>query len=160
MSIILSFIFGILGASGALFVELVLSNLYFIFSGQEIGTSYFERLTPFLVLVVLIEESFKYLMLLKLHELHGRKGILTIILFGLGFASIEMGLAFSSAAATQDLSYILFPIAGVLALHTATSAIIGYHIFSGEHQSLSSAAKIIFYASCLHFAYNLMIIYS
>ena len=159
MHLIKSFVFGLLGALGALVLELIISNLYFIVSGQEINLAYFEKMTFFLFAVVLIEEIFKYLMLSKLNH-QKPAGFATILFFGLGFSIIEIFSALLSNSLGQDMPYLFPFLVGIFLLHTATSGVIGNFIFSGKNTTPLSIAKIILIASGLHLAYNLAIIYN
>jgi len=156
------FIFGILAAAGALIIELVISNLYFILSGKDVEINYFDKITFFLVIVVLIEESFKYVMLRKSYKEQDRKKqkISTAVIAGLGFASVELFFIYLSMFFNQSSFYFDLGIIGALALHIATTGIIGYLIVSEKSAGTSLAIKTIGIAFCLHIIYNLAIIYN
>ena len=160
MPYIKNFIFGLLGASGALIAELVASNLYFIFSGQEISLVYFEKITFFLILVVVIEEVFKYVMLLKSCSPHKQNFLATILSFGLGFSLIEIIIALLNAPVTENISPFILSITGVFLLHLTTSGIIGSLIFSKKNTAPLSITMTLLAASGLHLLYNLLIIYN
>lgn len=159
MYYIKAFIFGLLGALGALFLELVLSNLYFIFSNQEINLVYFEKITFFLILVILIEEVFKYLMLSKLYSPQKQNFFATIFFFGLGFSLIEIFLALLNTPISEKMSQFILSMIGISLLHITTSGIIGSLIFSRKNIAFLPIVMIILAASGLHLIYNLMIIY-
>jgi len=157
-----AFIFGLLAALGALIAELTISDLYFILLGKDLETNYFNQITLFLVAVVLIEEFFKYIMLIKLYasQKNQTTNISIALLAGLGFACMELaftGLNFFFNPETVNFNW---SVAGVFILHLATTGIIGSLIIFRKKTGLFSAAKIITVTACLHLAYNLMIIYS
>lgn len=145
-----------LAAAGALSIELTFSNLYYILSGQNITTEYFNQLTLFLVFVVFLEEACKYFLLYKFYL--DSKNTMTLshaIYFGLGFAFIEVFLAFFNMTVAKEAAYLDLGVIGVLMLHIATAGFIGYFILSNKH----SLIKITIVAFSLHMAYNLMVIY-
>mgnify|MGYP001051280946 CR=1 FL=1 len=160
MTYIKTFIFGLLGASGALLAELIVSNLYFIFSGQEISLFYFDKVTFFLILVVVIEEIFKYLMLLKSYSPHKQNFLIAVLSFGLGFSLIEIILALLNTPTTENMPSFILPITGVFLLHLTTSGIIGGLIFSKKNTTPLSITITLIAASGLHLLYNLLIIYN
>lgn len=153
------FIFGFLAAAGALAVELLISNIYFIFSGQEIFFSYFEKITAFLVLVVIIEESFKYMMCMRLYRLDPKHSFIDMIAAGAGFSSIESYLALLNNAASQEMSRLLLSVGGTLLLHIAAFGLIIYQIFSKKRTAPLQGIMIILLASLVHFTYNMLVIY-
>lgn len=151
-------LFGMLAALSALIVELVLSDMYFIFSGKEIDLNYSEKITVFLFLVVLIEEFIKYIMILKLYDSQPaeKQRISTAILLGLGFAIVESSFLYLH----QNFSHLYLGILSAVILHTVTAGVIGYLIISTKNINKVSAIKIIIIAFGLHTAYNLMVIYN
>jgi len=156
MQKIKSIIFGILAALGALVLEFVLSDAYFIFSGKEIEMSYSTQITFFLFLVVLIEEIAKYILISKLYvqQKPYEQKISTALLIGLGFALVESTFTYLH----QDFSHLYLGITSSAFLHILTAGIIGYLIISRNFQL--SALKIVGTSSILHTTYNLTIIYN
>lgn len=157
-----AFIFGLLAALGALITELTISDLYFILSGKDLEANYFNQITLFLILVVLIEEFFKYLILVKLYASQKKQPtkISTALWAGLGFAFTELAFTGLNLFFNPDAVSFNWSVAGVFILHFVTVGIIGYLIISRKKTGLFSAIKIISLAACLHLAYNIMVIYS
>jgi len=156
MKFIQAFIFGILAALGALVVELVISNSYSILSGKNIELDYYSaHLTFFLIIVVLTEEIFKYLMISKLYSnpTDPQRTISTALLAGSGFAFVELLLLHFNI----DLFYLDSKLIGVFLLHLATAGMIGYCMLFKKN---SSPLKILSLAFCLHIIYNLMVIFN
>lgn len=150
-------IFGMLAAGAALVVELVLSDAYFIFSGREIETNYFDHITLFLFIVVLIEESAKYIFIQKLYsKKNAPRKISTALLVGLGFAAVE----FLFIHANQNLSEQYLGALGAIALHLATTTTIGTLLLLTKNSNISVILKTIATAFGLHLFYNLLVIYS
>lgn len=157
MKNIQAFIFGILAALGAVITELLLSNLYFIFSGKNILSTYFHQITFFLICVILIEESFKYLMLFELSAfLKTSLRIATVFFAGLGFSIFEIFFIFFS----RDINHSFWEIAGIFMLHILTASLMGWFIVLKTKIDIFSSLKIIALAAFLHLLYNLMIIYN
>ncbi len=152
------FLFGIIAASGALIFEMLVSNLYFILSGQDIEVNYFNRITLFLLVVVLLEESAKFIMLEKFYAGEIQKKISGALFAGLGFASVELFFAFSNAALNRT-AYPDPGIIGALLLHIATALFIGISIIHGWNGSFARTATTISFAFIWHLSYNLMVIY-
>lgn len=156
MRIIKAFIFGLLAALGALCVELIISNSYFILSGKNIESDYFNQLTIFLIIVVLIEETFKYLVLVKLYSAPTGQPptILPAIFTGLGFSLVEIFLLnqnlFSTIINFDAKSF------GLILLHILTASLIGLLLLRKN----TSITKIISLAAGLHLVYNLLVIYT
>ena len=148
-------IFGMLAAGAALVIELVLSDTYFLFSGREIETNYFDHITLFLFVVVLIEEIAKYIFIQKLYfsqEKYDQK-IGTAFLVGLGFAAVEFFFVY----ANQNLTALYLGALGAIILHLATTGIIGVSILRTKNLTSTTTIMIAF---GLHTIYNLLIIYN
>ncbi|MFA7209384.1 MAG: PrsW family glutamic-type intramembrane protease [Parcubacteria group bacterium] len=157
MGFIKSFIFGLLAASGALCVELLLSNLYYVAYVKDIATDYSTSLTIFLLIVVLIEEIFKYILLVKLYSAPESQSpkISMALVFGLGFSLVE--ILFSLSQTPPSYGAILgFQSLGAPLLHIATAGIIGMFILSSKN---IRPALVIGTAFGLHSTYNLLVIY-
>ncbi|MDO8240753.1 MAG: PrsW family glutamic-type intramembrane protease [Candidatus Moranbacteria bacterium] len=150
-------IFGMLAAGAALVVELVLSDAYFIFSGREVETNYFDHITLFLFIVVLIEESAKYILIKKLYtEKNENHKISTAFLVGLGFATVEFFFVY----ANQNLTDLYSGAFGAIALHLATTGTIGIAILATKNSNSVAILKTVLTAFGLHIIYNLMVIYN
>jgi len=150
-------IFGMLAAGAALVMELILSDLYFLFSDQKIETTYFDHITAFLFAVVLIEELAKYILIQKLYtDKNNAQKISAAILVGLGFAAVE----FLFIYANQNLTDLYLGAFSVIALHLATAGTIGIAILAAKNSNGVAVLKTILTAFGLHIIYNLMVIYN
>ena len=156
MRIISFFFLGLLGASGALFTELVASNLYFIFSGQEVILNYYEKVTAFLLLVILIEEFFKFILLQKFYAEKDGGFFPAIILSGLGFASIESYFAFLNNGSALSESFLIAA-GGAIILHIVTYGIIAL-LLPAPDSGIFRFLQTILAASAFHFTYNYLVI--
>jgi len=156
MRIMNFFFLGLLGASGALFTELVASNLYFIFSGQEIALEYYEKVTFFLLLVILIEETFKFILLQKFYTEKDGGFFPVMLLSGLGFASIESYFAFLNNGSDLSESFLIAA-GGAIILHVITYGIIALMI-PAANSGIFRSLQTIMMASVFHLIYNYMVI--
>jgi len=146
----LALIFGILGASLALVIELVVLNLGGSLSYSPLLPNFSNLST--LVLVAVIEEAARYLLLrqyivrfLANTEPLWRQTLLIGILFGSGFASIELALLFGQGATP------LVPAFGIALVHIALSLLFA----SSLTKKLPFPALSIFVSGVLiHLAYN------
>lgn len=155
MKNIKAFIFGILAALAALAAELIFSNSYFLITGREIETTYFNHFTFFLIIVVLLEEISKYVFIARIYS--GSKDNLLMRAFyvGLGFSFFELILF----ALNQNGSYFDLAIIGVMLLHIITATFIGRLLSAAKTISFASAAWIISITAAMHMVYNLFSIY-
>ena len=158
MNVIRFFFLGLLGSLGALTAELVASNLYFIFSGREISLGYYEKVTVFLILVILIEESFKYILLRRSYAEKTDNFFLTIFLSGSGFSLIESYFAFLNNNSEFSETFILSA-AGAILLHIITYGIIA-SLISAANPSILRLPLAVLIPSTAHFIYNFMVIKS
>jgi hypothetical protein len=118
--------------------------------------NYFDKLTIFLIIVVLIEEIFKYIVLAKLYSLKTEQAptISMAIFAGLGFSLVE--IFFLNQTLLPDIAYFDFRSLSALALHVLSFGIIGTLLFRKD----ISALKIISFTFGLHLFYNLLVIYA
>lgn len=154
MRLIKYFIFGSLAAMGALCVELLISNLYLILFEKNIATDYLNRLTLFLIIVVLTEEISKYILLAKIYSLPNKKPrpILTGIFTGLGFSFVELFFLTQNTALNNfNFNFLITTL-----LHLSTATLISLLLLKKN----ISALKIISLAFVLHLGYNIIIVYS
>lgn len=154
-------LYGIIAASGALSLELIASNLILIIFGKDIQDGYAEHVTPFLIAVVLIEETFKFIMLKRFYsdEPAGRRRISSAFYAGLGFALVEILLAVLSTFFNKTTPYFDMGLAGILVLHITTTLLIGSFLLHAKSPSAAFPLKIILLAGLIHLGYNLMVIY-
>ncbi|MDP1833987.1 MAG: PrsW family glutamic-type intramembrane protease [Candidatus Moranbacteria bacterium] len=156
MRFIKSLVFGLLAASGALCIELILSNAYYVVSSKDIAVDYFIGMTIFLLIVVLVEEISKYILLVKLYSALGSQPpkISMALVFGAGFSLVEILFFLSQTFPSHD-DLLGFRLLGTPLLHIATAGIIGTLLLKKN----IPAIKIIGLAFALHLAYNLSVIY-
>lgn len=156
MRFIKPFAFGIFAAAGALVVELIAADAYFILSGKEISPDYSDRLTFFLAAVVLAEEIFKYALITRAYrgKTAGSRTLSTAVFAGLGFAFFELFFLIQPSA--RAFPYSGIALAGVFLLHILTSGTIGASILSAKNIRPSLAIGTAF---GLHLAYNLLVVY-
>lgn len=153
-------LFGTLAASFALIIELLIMNLFALPFTLE-GAFSFKIVLSFLLLA-LIEEGSKYLFLLRYRKYAPDKNaftfstsLLTAILFGIGFSSLEIIFASQNLVVAS-----LFPIVRTLLLHISTSLFLIYFLFSRWQQEHSFALKgfgILSSAILLHLMYNIFV---
>lgn len=158
MKIIRPLLLGALAALGALFLELLFSNSYYLFFHQEIDGSYYNRLTIFLVLAAIIEETVKYFAISKETKKASdpKEAVRIALLIGAGFSLTESALALFGSSAIQSASLGYLP--GIIWIHILTAGYIGYLIAS-RPQKIASFVKIILVVATLHLAYNGLVIY-
>lgn len=151
-----SFLYGIIAALGALFVQIgiyVAASFYF---GNNFSISFANLfLIPgFLVLAAFTEETFKYLVISKkIDELSFEKTyVVNSLLVGIGFALTEFLLFMSSGnlPSTKILGEIFL-------LHVGTSGIIGYLVGTNNPKKIATFIYVAFIATFFHAGYNLLI---
>lgn len=146
-------IFGILGASLALVIELVVLNLGGSLSSSTLLPNFSNLST--LALVALIEEGSRYLLLrqylIRLTQdtlCSWQQALLTGLAFGIGFASIELVFLFSIESTP------LFPIIGIALVHVVLSVLFALSLT----KNLPLPAVLVFvFGVALHFAYNFLL---
>lgn len=152
-----SFFWGIIAALGALIMELVVFMLFSELTSQSESFSFTQLFAiPKLILVgAFIEESLKYLIISKRIELLslGRSYITNSLLVGLGFFSIELGIAMTTG--TLPETKLLFEVA---LIHMGTAGIMGYIIATQNPRKTATFLYALLTATFLHGAYNFLII--
>ena len=153
MPIILALLFGIFSAAFALILELV----FLSFSTNPLipVVALFEgsSLTPFLtfslIAAAVIEEASKFLFLRQYYiRFPSHPIFLPALFFGLGFASVEVFLAFQN-------SVYSFAFVGSIALHIATSFLLAFFLRRSLTPLAVSSILAIALAILAHIAYNL-----
>lgn len=154
MKFIKPFFWGIIGALGALVLEIFFLGF---FPDQE---KIFEAITLVLIASILIEEIFKFLMIYQLfRETEKVRDIFSgSLLVGLGFSAVEIFLL----SLKQEFSgnYFYAGSAGIIIVHLATSAILGFLIARNNLKKAVAGIGFIFLAAILHLTYNSLIIYN
>ena len=146
-----SFFLGIIGALGALFLEIAI--LTFFFPASKIS----EELTSFgyfFFLAILSEEFFKFFLIYKLTSKTEKITSVTInsMIFGLGFSMLEMFLLYWNYVNGTSSEFI--DILGVLIIHISTSTLIGYSTAKSDMKLSSSLLFGFIPAFLIHSAYN------
>lgn len=159
MWLIRSLFLGIIAAFGALVSELAFFNLDFLIKQKEMETGYFQSITFLLVLAVLIEEIFKYLVIRQNSGGLPSKKVkfFSAALIGIGFSFLEIAFLFLSQNSLREFS--LSSVSGTPIIHAATAGTMGYFIAGAKKPSLALAIKLVFFASIIHFIYNVLVIY-
>ena len=153
MKIIESFFLGILAACGALVLELV----FIIPFDKTVVENQVYSIGIFLLLAVIIEEIFKYIVVIKRIDIfsYGRGIIINSFIAGLGFSLFEIFLIFEKKSLSLEFFYE--SILGLTLIHVLTFGIIGYFIALGGNSKLLFF-KTIFITSSIHFFYNFLIL--
>lgn len=170
-----SFFLGILAALGALVTQVffLLSATIFINKGANSDIDVFSLLStstfssfeifPFLILpaVVLTEELFKYLVIVKRVEpFHvGKSVVLNSFLVGFGFAVIEILIIYESLGDIALANFPLQKLAEIALVHIFTSGVIGFFVALKNPASFSTFLKAVSSAFLIHLIYNVMAIF-
>ena len=158
-----SILWGILAATGALFLEVLISTLIPILFGpkKELVTDFSSPLSFILIVFVLIEEILKYLVIANRIEKfsYGRSLIANSLLVGLGFSLVELALIYGKFSANLNLFSELKEIIGLVLIHILTAGIIGYFVAICKVGKYMTFIKVIIAASIIHFLYNALIIW-
>lgn len=155
-----SFFWGIVAALGALFLEFLVLGIYEINfpANKEITGGIFFASIPFIAIVSLIEESFKYIVIAKRIKLlfSGRPVIFASLFVGLSFSVFEIALAVGqiNGGWTNQWLYL----AGIIILHVSTAGIIGYLVATSNIKKIPASAKTILAASVIHFIFNFFVL--
>lgn len=152
-----SFFLGILGALGALFLEIIF--LIFstpIFSTAETITQKTTSIGLFFFLAILIEEFLKYILLYKSVAKTDKKNeiVLNSILFGFGFSILEMFFVFWNYQNEYTLD--LIGLLGIITIHISTALLMGYSIAKNTTSCMSSFFFGFVPALIIHAAYNIL----
>lgn len=152
--IFMALIFGVLGASFALLLELVFLNITHLYNYTSFVFD-FSSLS-LLAATALIEEGSKYLFLRQYLVRFPDSSrifslaLLSAVVFGLGFASLESVLALSTGPISRDSLFLL----GTTLLHIITSIIIVLFLRQGSKTLSQILLFPLFIAFFLHFLYN------
>jgi hypothetical protein len=152
--VFMAIIFGVLGASFALLLELVFLNATHLYDYTSLT---FNFSSLFLIATTaLIEEGSKYLFLrqylIRFNARFSRlrTALLQACCFGIGFASLEGALALSTGPLSQDSWFIV----GTTLLHVTTSIIIATFLRRGSSSLLFNFIFPLTCAFFLHTLYN------
>ena len=150
--IITFLVLGMIGAVAALFLEIIFS---LAFPEKVITIDYFQKFTPFLLLVAIIEEFFKVSLLQKGLSLASEKELPRMGIFlGLGFGMSELIVRNSYGQGDFSLGQL-----SALLVHILTASLAGYILSRKNTPDLWQAALAFLSALIIHLAYNLSIIY-
>jgi hypothetical protein len=158
MKYIESFFWGILAALGALLVELILLNVIQLSTFPENGLDinlFFSSLS-FIVVAALVEEVFKYIVIVKKigDFFIARSIILGSFLVGLSFSAVETVLICAQVG-EQWTAYSRYLIEIGL-LHISTAGIIGYIVAASNPRKAMTFAKAVLLMASVHFVFNLL----
>jgi len=158
-----SILWGIIAAAGALFLGILISTLAPILFGpeKELSMDFSSPLSFILIVSVLIEEVFKYLIIANRIEKfsYGRSLIANSLLVGLGFSLVELALIYGKFSANPNPFFELKEMAGLVLIHILTAGIIGYFVAVCKTGKYTTFTKAIIAASVIHFLYNTLIIW-
>lgn len=171
MKLLRLFFFGVIAALSALFLELVLVSA--MGNAQEMLYVFFVQVTPLLFAVVLMEEAFKFIFIYKsCSDLRSgfeetadldaipKKIFFASIYIGLGFSFVEILVVSFNFFLGRSFSQLVLPALGIIAVHIATSATMGYLLARSRSVNPVLILKIFAAAVFLHIFYNLLVIYS
>lgn len=170
-----SFFLGILAALGALVTQVffLLSATFFIDNGNNPDFDIFSLLSagtfssfgifPFLILpaIVLTEELFKYLVIIKrIEPFHiGNAVLINSFLVGAGFAAVELFIIYGSLSGITFADFPFQKLAEIALVHIFTSGIIGFFVALKNPTQFSTAFKAILSAFLVHLIYNILVIF-
>jgi hypothetical protein len=149
------FFFGVIAAFGALLIEIATSIPF-----PEQVAFLFQEITLLLIVLIIIEELFKFVVIWKASVFfqNARDFFIGAYLIGLGFSLTEIVLAIFSAASGKNFPWL--PLLGIFIIHTATCIFWGYAIFKKKRSNKIAVASAFFTTVLLHLIYNSIIIYS
>jgi hypothetical protein len=141
------FLVGVFAALGALLLEIILDSLR-----NPLGLLGNWELF-FLAIFVLVEESAKFIVILKKISLADSVSriILHCLWIGAGFGILELSILFSSQTITYTQN--ILPILSLLLVHILTTALIGLALIKFNTRSHLRALAIL-PALLLHLAFN------
>lgn len=158
-----SIFWGIIAAVGALFLGILISTLAPVLfgPGKELSMDFSSPLSFVLIVSVLMEEIFKYLVIANRLEKfsYGRLLIINSMLMGLGFSLVELALIYGKFSANLNSSFELTEIAGLVLIHILTAGIIGCFVAIRKAGKHITFIKTITMAFAIHFFYNALIIW-
>jgi hypothetical protein len=152
-----SLFWGAVAAMGALVFEM-LAYILLNLKPQAItnDVNAFLALPQILFLAVIIEESFKYLIIAKRIEYLSQEKtyIINSLLVGIGFFAVELAMMHSQGI---DLRANLTSLLEILIIHATTAGIIGYRIAVGNPKKLKTFLVTILTVTIIHGGYNFLI---
>lgn len=151
------FFWGIIAALGALFVELFLmfATAFYRSPSGALNLEFSANTLPIMIIFVLVEEAFKYLIIAKKIEPLSLEYsfIFNSLLMGTGFATMEMALIAYQDQTVFGNPYGLLKIAIV---HVATAGIMGYLTAIRGPRRAAAFCLSLLTAASLHLVYNLL----
>jgi|GEM_PF-5308719 len=145
---------GIIAAFGALIVTVFIAVLFQIFSHKNDFQAIIQY-PVLIILAVLVEESFKYVVIRK--RIAKQKTLSAPIVFGFGFALTEIAFLSSSIRILEN--YPFHGLLGALAIHILTAIVLTY---TAKKESQKRYFPFLFgalLAISIHMAYNFAVIY-
>jgi hypothetical protein len=152
-----SLFWGAIAAMGALVFEMfvyILLNLKPESTTTDVSA--FLALPQILILAVIIEESFKYLIIAKRIEYLSQEKtyIINSLLVGTGFFTVELAMMYYQGI---NLNANLTSLLEILIIHATTAGIIGYRIAVGNPKKLRTFLTTILTVTLIHGGYNFLI---
>lgn len=158
-----SIFWGIIAAISALFLEVLISTMVPILSGpeKELATNFSSPISFILIVSILTEETFKYLVIFNRIEKfsYGRMLIINSFWVGLGFSLVELTLIYGKFSVNLNMTFELKEIIGLILIHILTAGIIGYFTAVHKIRKHITFIKAIVAASTIHFFYDALIIW-
>ena len=151
------FFWGIVAAVGALFAEIIFSFISTIFENPQNFLSFQFATSSVLIVIVfvLIEEIFKYLIITKKVEPFSLEYsfFFNALLVGFGFALMEIALTIFQ---NKELLNDPFSLLQLGIVHMTTAGIMGYIAAIRKPHKFTTFFSSIFWASLVHLSYNLL----
>lgn len=158
---------GILTAPLAVIIEQLAAVPAQFFLNEEVVFLFYDKITWFLFLAVVIEEGLKYSFLRHAiwnrFGIYGKKFIAAGFLFGTFFGLTEIGLIIFSSPETKILAQnfereTMTNLLSIVLVQTATALLISSLIATQEKLKKSSFLKILILPILIHLLYNFLII--
>ncbi|HFC77049.1 MAG TPA: hypothetical protein ENJ27_02365 [Candidatus Moranbacteria bacterium] len=150
-----SFFWGLIAAGMALVLQIFLTLLFY----NNINLNKFEFFSLlFLAFFVLIEESFKYLILVKkisIFSLSKKKLLLNSWFAGIGFSMLEIFILYQKKI-IDNIMLDKLALIEIVLLHILTFGILGYITFTKRK---INKIRIFVFIFAIHFLYNFSILY-
>ncbi|MDD3486936.1 MAG: hypothetical protein PHF35_00980 [Candidatus Moranbacteria bacterium] len=160
-------ILAVVSAAIAVFLEQIIAVAADVFWQREIVSNFYQNLTCFLAVSVIIEELSKFwaifFVIRKKIELSGVKLAIASFFLGAFWGLSEIGLIFYAnpevfQAFRIHEPQILFSLGSILALHTLTAFLMGVFISSNTFSTPLKPVKILFFPVLNHLLYNFLVI--
>lgn len=154
-----SFFWGIISAISALFVEYILFFGYVYYKNPlgELNIGAYLSIPLFIILMAFIEESFKYLIILKRIDYLSleKTYIINSLFVGLGFFLIELLFIYFNYQQAPAFNFI--SLGQIMLLHMTTAGIMGYRIAIKNPGKNSTLLTTLFITTTIHASYNLCV---